>query len=122
MTAVTRSSYSDAYYSEKSHHINTRAIIRQLNDYYPSSSPPIFFDHAPIAPLLKIEPPSGSYEQKMTHKKPSWRRNSALFVPLLQNRMAYDRVDIVAACPVTKISKLQWYENWPLPLIKHPPK
>lgn len=34
-----------------------------------------------------------------THRNPSCRRNSARLVPLLQNRIAYDRVLIVAACP-----------------------
>jgi len=34
-----------------------------------------------------------------TYRKPSCLRNSARFVPLLQNRMAYERVAMVAAWP-----------------------
>lgn len=37
-----------------------------------------------------------------TYKNPSWRKKSARLVPLLQKRIAYDSVLIVAACPGTK--------------------
>ncbi len=37
-----------------------------------------------------------------THRKPSCRRNSARFVPLLQNRIAYESVLIVAAWPAVR--------------------
>lgn len=35
-------------------------------------------------------------KKEKAHKKPSCRRNMARFVPLLQNRIAYDSVVIVA--------------------------
>lgn len=58
------------------------------------------------------------------YRNPSCRRNNARFVPLLQNRIAYDNVLIVAACPVHQeiVKHRIILHKCIVPRIKHPPK
>lgn len=96
-------------------HFHVQLLVFRINILDPSANRP---------PLNTKHQYSVQCEIEDTHRNPSCRRNTARFVPLLQNLMAYDRVVIVAACPLTQAHQ-SGHHILPLalvPRIKHPPK
>jgi hypothetical protein len=84
----------------------------------------------PSAYVISISKQRPKCGEDATHRKPSCRRNSARFVPLLQNRIAYDKVAIVAACPELASLHMKhklsmntvWRAKLSAPRMKQPPK